>query len=94
MSIDIGSISGTSNGSNVIAIGAPNGIMYSVMLGKVIKSDIEASIADNQISLYSTDMTCVSTSNGIVLNTDGQMIGFINNKFQNLTGEKIWHSFP
>lgn len=88
MSIDMGSISGTSNGSNVIAIGAPNGIMYSVMLGKVIKSDIEASIADNQISLYSTDMACVSTSNGIVLNTDGQMIGFINNKFQNLTGEK------
>lgn len=88
MSVDIGSISGTSNGSNVIAIGAPNGIMYSVMFGKVIKSDIEASIADNQISLYSTDMACVSTSNGIVLNTDGQMVGFINNKFQNLTGEK------
>lgn len=86
--IDIGSISGTSNGSNVIAIGAPNGIMYSVMLGKVTKSDIEASVTDNQISLYATDMSCVSVSNGIILNTKGQMIGFINNRYQALTGEK------
>lgn len=86
--VDIGSISGTSNGSNVIAVGAPNGIMYSVMLGKVTKSDIEASITDNQVALYSTDMSCVSISNGIILNTEGKMIGFINNKYQNLTGEK------
>lgn len=87
-SVDFGSISGTSNGSNVIAIGAPNGIMYSVMLGKVTKSDIEASIADNEIALYATDMTVASAGNGIILNTEGKMIGFINNRFQNLTGER------
>ena len=50
--ISVGSVSGTTNGSNVIAVGAPNGIMYSVMLGKVIKSDIEVSIIDNQLSMY------------------------------------------
>lgn len=88
ISIDIGSISGTSNGSNVIAIGAPNGIMYSVMLGKVTKSNIDASIADNQISLYATDMSAVSASSGVILNTEGQLIGFINNRYQTLTGEK------
>lgn len=87
-SVDIGSIAGTSNGSNVIAIGAPNGIMYSVMFGKVTKSDIEASITDNHIALYSTDMAGVSVSNGIILNTQGKMIGFINNRYQSLTGEK------
>lgn len=88
LSVDFGSISGTSNGSNVIAIGAPNGIMYSVMIGKVTKSDIEASIADNEIALYATDMTVASAGNGIILNTEGKMIGFINNRFQNLTGER------
>ena len=60
--ISVGSVSGTINGSNVIAVGAPNGIMYSVMLGKVIKSDIEVSIIDNQLSMYSTDMVSTSPS--------------------------------
>ena len=86
--ISVGSVSGTINGSNVIAVGAPNGIMYSVMLGKVIKSDIEVSIIDNQLSMYSTDMVSTSISNGIILNTDGNVIGIINNHYTNLTGEK------
>jgi len=86
--ISVGSVSGTTNGSNVIAVGAPNGIMYSVMLGKVIKSDIEVSIIDNQLSMYSTDMVSTSISNGIILNTDGNVIGIISNHYTKLTGEK------
>lgn len=86
--VAIGSTSGVSYGSNIIAAGAPNGIMYSVMLGKVTNANIDAPITDNQVSVYSTDIVSTSVSNGIILNTHGEMIGFINNHFQNLTGEK------
>lgn len=83
----IGSVSGIKNGSNIIAVGAPNGIMYSVMTGKVIKSDIGVSVIDNRISLYATDIVSSSLGNGIILNTDGEMIGFINNRYQNISGD-------
>lgn len=46
------------------------------------------SIIDNQLSMYSTDMVSTSISNGIILNTDGNVIGIINNHYTNLTGEK------
>lgn len=86
--VEVGSTSGIFQGSNIIAVGAPNGIMYSVMIGRVTKSDIEASVADNWVSTYATDIVNTSVSNGIVLNAQGQMIGIINNHFPNLTGEK------
>lgn len=73
-------------GSNVIAAGAPNGVMYSVMTGNVIKTGITMPVIDNVISLYATDILYTEGSNGIVLNTKGRIIGFITDSYKNVTG--------
>lgn len=73
-------------GSNVIAVGAPNGVMYSVMTGSIIKSNIETPITDNEISLFSTDIHNTHGANGIIINTRGRVLGFINDSFESLTG--------
>ena len=74
-------------GSKVIAVGAPNGVMNSVMIGSVVKSNIPTSVIDNQISLFLTDITLSQKSNGIIINSKGKVIGFIYNSFSEVTGE-------
>ena len=74
-------------GSKVIAVGAPNGVMNSVMIGSVVKSNIPTSVIDNQISLFLTDITLSQKSNGIIINSKGKVIGLINNSFSEVTGE-------
>lgn len=76
-------------GTNIIAVGAPNGIMYSVMLGNIIKSNIETSVTDNKITLYTTDIIASSKSSGIILNTKGQVIGIITDLFKDVIGENV-----
>lgn len=83
---EFGSTVSIPTGSNVIITGAPNGIMYSVMVGNVIKSGIQMPVTDNQISLFSTDVLYTSSSSGIVLNTKGRVIGFVTDSFEKATG--------
>lgn len=83
---EFGSTVSMPTGSNVIITGAPNGVMYSVMVGNIIKSGIEMPVTDNQISLFSTDVLYTNSSSGIVLNTKGRVIGFVTNSFGNATG--------
>ena len=83
---EFGSTISIPTGSNIIIAGAPNGVMYSVMTGNVIKSGIEMPITDNVISLFATDILYTSSSNGIVLNTKGRVIGFVTNLYERATG--------
>lgn len=81
--------SNLSVGSKVIAVGAPNGVMYSVMIGDITKSQIRASVTDNEIKLMSTDIPRSSKTNGIVLNTRGRIVGFITDSFGNIIGDTV-----
>ena len=83
---EFGSTVSVPAGSNVIITGAPNGIMYSVMTGNIIKSGIQMPVTDNQLSLFSTDILYTSSSSGIVLNTKGRVIGFVTDLFVKATG--------
>lgn len=83
---DFGSTISVTSGSNVIIAGAPNGVMYSVMTGNIIKSDISMPIPDNVISLFATDIFYTEGANGIVLNTRGKVIGFITDSYKSATG--------
>lgn len=84
---DFGSTISVCAGSNVILAGAPNGVMYSVMTGNIIKSGISMPITDNIISLFSTDIFYTEGANGVVLNTRGKVIGFITDSYKNATGK-------
>ncbi|MCI9078813.1 MAG: serine protease [Lachnospiraceae bacterium] len=83
---EFGSTISIPTGSNIIIAGAPNGVMYSVMTGNIIKSGIEMPITDNVISLFATDILYTSSANGIVLNTKGRVIGFVTNSYERATG--------
>lgn len=84
---DFGSTLGVTAGSNVIIAGAPNGVMYSVMTGNIIKSGISMPIIDNVISLFATNIFYTEGANGIVLNTKGKVIGFITDSYKSATGK-------
>lgn len=83
---EFGSTVGIPTGSNVIITGAPNGVMYSVMTGNIIKAGIEMPVTDNIISLFATDVLYTDSANGIVLNTKGRVIGFVTDSFEKATG--------
>ncbi len=81
-----GSTANVPLGSYVVAIGAPNGVMHTVMTGNIIKTAIKMPITDNEVSLFSTDILYADSASGVVLNTKGCIIGFINNSFTSITG--------
>lgn len=81
-----GSTANVPLGSYVVAIGAPNGVMHTIMTGNIIKSAIKVPITDNEVTLFSTDILYADNASGVVLNTKGCIIGFINNSFINITG--------
>lgn len=74
------------NGSNVVAVGCPNGVFRSVMLGRVTNNDIVASVTDNELRLYTTDICYSEKSNGVVLDTEGNVIGIIARDYGGYTG--------
>lgn len=76
-------------GSKVIAVGAPSGVMYSVMIGTITQSQMRASVPDNEIKLLSTDIPRSSDTNGIILNTRGCITGFITDSFENIMGDTV-----
>ena len=76
-------------GSKVIAVGAPSGVMYSVMIGTIIQSQIRANVPDNEIKLLSTDIPRSPDTNGVILNTRGYITGFITDSFENIMGDTV-----
>lgn len=76
-------------GSKIIAVGAPNGVMYSVMLGTITQSQIRASVTDNEIKLLSTDIPRSPKTNGVILNTRGYIVGFITDSFRSVMGDTV-----
>lgn len=77
---------GLSSGTNVIAIGSPNGVLHSVISGTITNDSIQASLIDGEVQLYTTDMSYSSVGNGIVLDTDGRVVGVITTEFGEETG--------
>lgn len=74
------------NGTNVIAIGSPNGVLYSVMTGCVSNNKMSGSITDGEVKIFCTNMPYSEESNGVILNTNGKVVGMITTKFTLETG--------
>lgn len=64
-------------GSPVIAMGNPNGHPGSMELGMITTKGIGASITDNRLELFLTDMGNNANSDGIIVNFKGEVIGLI-----------------
>lgn len=64
-------------GQPVIAVGKPNGYSGSVEYGIITGKDRVAYFIDGEMSLFSTDMTCNSGSDGIITDMSGKLLGII-----------------
>lgn len=74
------------NGSKVIAVGGPSGILGSVMTGTVTHDEIAVPIVDNELRVFSTDIPYCDQSNGVVLDINGKLIGVLTRECTEYTG--------
>ena len=64
-------------GSIVIALGSPLGTNYSILTGSITSTSNEISTQDCNYSVYTTDIVASKDGSGILINTDGEMIGVV-----------------
>jgi len=86
--IEIAPISMSTNavsiGIPVVAMGSPMGVVDSVQYGMVTACDVKWSTTDADYKMFHTDMLECESSNGVIFNLQGQVIGIIKS---NLTEE-------
>ena len=68
-------------GDKVVAMGNPVGRMGSVNEGIITYINPEVQGLDMNFSMFQTDMTCVPDASGILLNIQGEIVGWITQKF-------------
>jgi serine protease Do len=73
----LGSSGSVHKGSMVIAIGSPQGINYSILTGTITATDNEVTTEDHNYAVYSTDMVAGKNSSGVLIDTDGALIGVV-----------------
>ncbi len=83
-----------STGDSVIAIGSPLGYIGSIGYGEVTSTDNTVSVTDGEYSLITTSIQGSSSGNGVLINTDGEVVGIIFQKYSaqnqtNVTGVPI-----
>ncbi len=64
-------------GSIVIALGSPLGTNYSILTGCITSTSNEISTQDCNYSVYTTDIVASKDGSGILINTDGEMVGVV-----------------
>lgn len=79
---------GSSNGTDlvgkpVIALGSPVGVGGSVMYGVVTSAGNALHTVDSKYKLITTDMYGSENGTGILVNLDGQLVGVINQHYNN-----------
>ncbi len=74
----------TKAGDVVIALGSQLGINYSIMTGVVTAVSGEVSHTDANYSVILTDIASNEASNGILVNTRGEVVGIVFTEFNNL----------
>lgn len=75
--VKFGSTSDIYAGMPIIAIGSPNGNMGSVEYGYITGYGKTMYVTDGMCSLFMTDITNSQSSEGVILNLDGELIGVI-----------------
>ncbi len=85
--ITIADDSSMSLGENVIALGAPNGVIYSVETGSIVNNSITAYVTDNELTLYCTDVLYSESARGIMTDVKGNVVGIISNLYTDVTGD-------
>lgn len=72
---------GLRTGDPIIALGSPNGYLYSVDYGVISNAVNPAYITDAKIDLINTSIDYNVNGDGIIVNLEGQIIGIITHEF-------------
>lgn len=80
--IELGNALSVSQGTVVLAVGSPQGSIYSILSGTVTASNIEQMTWDSTYSFFMTDMVGSMNSSGVLINLDGEVIGFLLQNYQ------------
>ena len=77
----LGNSYSVSYGSPVIAVGAPIGVPDSFAYGTILSSSGIKTVTDGEYNLFTTDINGSSNGSGVLVNLDGQVVGFIMQDF-------------
>ena len=75
--------------SPVVAIGRPLGKQNSVVFGMITSEDTVLSLTDANYKLLTTDIYGSTDATGFLINVDGQVIGVINQSYNNKTAANL-----
>lgn len=75
--------------SPVVAIGRPLGKQNSVVFGMITSEDMVLSLTDANYKLLTTDIYGSTDATGLLINMDGQVIGVINQSYNNKTAANL-----
>lgn len=71
------------NGALVIALGCPLGTNYSILTGNITSTDNRVATKDKNYSIYTTDIVGGKNASGVLINTNGEVIGMVMQDFSN-----------
>lgn len=70
------------NGAIVIALGSPLGTNYSILTGNITSVENEVVTCDKNYSVFTTDIMGSETGSGVLINTNGEVIGIVMQSFR------------
>lgn len=79
--------SSLSLGTYVLAVGKPNGNLFSVHSATLTEKPITVPITDRELVLFTTSIPYQVGRSGFVLNVHGQLLGMLTTSYSNITGE-------
>jgi S1-C subfamily serine protease len=80
---------GLSIGSPIIALGSPNGHTNSMEIGVITSKGSTVGITDNRLELFNTDINDYDSSDGIIVNLKGDVIGVITRTLKEGVNEQL-----
>lgn len=83
----LGDVSSLALGSYVLAVGKPNGNLYSVNIGIITDCSLKLPVPDQTLRLYSMNIPYQTGRAGFVVNIQGQLLGMITTRHIPVTGE-------
>ena len=86
---ELGESNSVTMGMPVMALGNPNGYYESMIIGHVTNKLDYASIVDNQVEVFNTNIVENENADGVIVNLKGQIIGFITRTLKDDDNENV-----
>lgn len=74
-------------GAYILAVGKPNGNLFSVHTGRITEDAIAMPVTDHELQLFTTSIPYQAGRSGFVLNIQGQLLGMLTADYTNVSGK-------